>query len=112
MLYGTKPFSFSDFSLSLKSPLTLRILKKNVWQMRITTKTTHHSKEWNCQLNDKLMAVVENFMLGQFFSVNENAAVFHFQDNFSNYLLLQFNTDFSVNKQSHGTENWSKINSY
>lgn len=28
MLYRTKPFSISDFSLSLKSPLTLRILKK------------------------------------------------------------------------------------
>lgn len=80
--------------------------------MRMTTKTTHHSKEWNRQLNDKLMAVVENFMLNQFLSFNENTAMFHFQDNFSNYLLLQFNTDFSVNKQSQDTENWSKINSY
>lgn len=78
--------------------------------MRMTTKTTH--QEWNRQLNDKLMAVVENFMLNQFLSFNENTAVFHFQDNFSNYLLLQFNTDFSVNKQSQDTENWSKINSY
>lgn len=56
-------------------------------------------------MKSSLMAVVENFMLGQFFSVNENAAVFHFQDNFSNDLFLQFNTDFSVNKQSQDTEN-------